>query len=249
MKRHVAWVLLVSTSIFAASCIQHTPRVKTGADLIDNLNNQTLALDRFMARDGVDEDGDASWKVVDPDDINTTPEAHLIPYCAAVWVTSDTMLTAFHCIEDEGESSISRIMRELKHQHRDPVGQRVYYSRYGEVSSNHERRNETTHHARVYAIDPENDLALIKTDPNTMDPQDEAHSVAQLTPTQVRPGDDLHIVGHVSEMWWTYTHGYVGQVRPYYKHWDSEDRTDYVQVNAPVWHGDSAAALSMRRVS
>ena len=245
MKKLVTGCAIIAagmlTACVANSDVQHPqhPRATTRFTVPEQIARKTVALDKWIGLVGYDEDGDPEYDDVDP---NVDPKAMLKPFCSAVWVSKDKILTAFHCVESLGRPPMNihdMVVKMLTgvSPKWDPTGQPLTYSIYGDVEEAHGVKIRTVRDATVYAIDPEEDLALIQATPDEEGklPQ---HEFAVITQQEVHLGDDLHIVGHPSGQWWSYTHGYVSQHRSQIKN-ASENPVDAFQVSAPVWFGNS----------
>lgn len=173
-----------------------------------------------------------------------SPKAKSVrPFCAAVWITEDTMLTAEHCVESIGRPSsvfepsfIQRLMGIIKVENPawNPTGQRVSYCVFGENPG----KQCVPHAGVIVADDHPHELALIRHLPGEPVPK---HLVADIAGS-VSVGEKAQIVGHPSGMWWSYTMGYVSQVRRNMPNAD-ENPMDSIQVSAPVWYGNSGGGV------
>ena len=227
--------------ILPACCVHsgHKPRASGNTRLPEVLEAETVALVRWMRQDGTDGDGDPIMVEADPsEELN----AELKAYCSGVWVSSDTVLTAQHCIADIGRPSpietLLRMLEGLPPVSWDPTGQHLLVSAFGGVQDKGNVRLRTAHDAIVAASDADHDLALV-----TIVPEEHEliadHPVSTLAHLgSVHVGDDVHVVGHPVGMWWSYTHGWVAQLRAGQKT-PSEKLVDCIQVSAPVWFGNS----------
>jgi hypothetical protein len=213
--------------------------IEDGLTVPEHLERQTSALVKWIGVVDRDEDGDPEYGEVDP---NNDPNAELRPYCSAVWVTNDIMITAEHCVHDLGKPkedwthSILRKFMSLPEQEWDPTGQSLSYSAFGDIKDEHGRHFRSSHDAIVFAVDQQLDLALVKAKPDIMNPLPD-HEIAVVA-TEAHVGDEVHIMGHVIGMWWTYTHGWISQFRPESKNADNK-KVDAIQISAPVWFGNS----------
>jgi hypothetical protein len=189
---------------------------------------------------GTDEDGDPIMDEVDPME---APDAELRAYCSGVWVSRDVILTAQHCVADIGRpppniGSLLRMLQGLPPEEWDPTGQHLLVSAFGEVQDKGNAKLRTAHAATVMASDADHDLALVSINQEELELLPE-HPVATLArPASVHVGDDIHVVGHPMGMWWSYTHGWIAQLRPGQKN-PSDKLIDCIQVSAPIWFGHS----------
>ena len=233
---------VVLATLLPACCVfngaKHPAEKQT---LPETLERETVALDRWLGVVGEDEEGEEVIGDVDPE---KDAKAELRAYCTGVWVSKDTILTAEHCVDDLGrpeEDPRRAMIRELLGMPKDrwdPTGQPLWISAFGEVSEG-AKKLRGSHRATVLAVDWEHDLALVKVNKEEMATV-AAHPVATLAREgSLHVGDDVHIVGHTVGMWWSYTRGWVAQVRPGMDGPDGDKKYDCVQVSAPVWFGNS----------
>jgi len=241
MKKLLAWLGIA----FLPACCTHayhyitiaTPPPLTHAEMIAQLEYETVALVHYA---------DSEGNVIEP--INAGRGAKLHSYCTGVWVSANVILTAEHCIDDIGKPADAKppldataILKQMIDQINGvttapppqltewtPVGQPVIYSTRGDIADS----QQTYHDSACIAVDMYNDLALIR----VKDPGD--HPIAHLMSTTPSPGDEVHIIGMPSGMWWTYTHGYVSGHLSEYTNNEGKPH-DYVQVSAAVFFGNS----------
>jgi hypothetical protein len=246
MQKYFPLVLLAAATLIPACCTHQRP-IQNFSELSDAdlVIDKTAALVHYIGFTGTDDDGDRTFGEVDPE---KDPQAELKPYCAATWVSSDVMLTAYHCVSDigkppvvegEGPTTLEKMLEHIiggPSQEWNPIGQELMYSVQTDI---HDDANGAkfrgTNIAFVLATDPKHDLALVKARPlvGTVVPR---HGVAKLA--EARVGQDVQIVGHTVGLWWTYMRGSISQVRPNMPN-ANEDPTDVLQVAAPVFHGNS----------
>lgn len=238
MNKFVTLLGLALATLLPACCV-HSALVHPAPrqTLPEQLMETTVALDRWVGVVGHDEDGDPEYDEVDPE---KDPKAELKSYCTGVWVSRDTILTAEHCVHDLGqpkEHLVEKLLRALIGEPEpkwDPTGQPVFFSVYGDVKDESSgKRYRTARNGKVHVVDREHDLALVK----VTDRDIPRHPVAYVA-SEVHPGEDVHIVGHPVGLWWSYTHGWVSQIRPHAAGPDDSHR-DTIQVSAPVWFGNS----------
>lgn len=242
MKKLLSLLGMMLVVLLPACCIHNNlrhpaPRQTTPEKLMD----VTVALDRWLGVVGKDEDGDPEYGDVDPE---KDPKAELKTYCAGVWVEKDVILTAEHCIHHLGqpeEDPLASLIRRLTHQPEpawDPTGQPLFFSVYGDVrDDSFGRKFRTSRNAKVLKVDQEHDLALLK----VTDKEIPAHPVMTLA-AEAHAGDEVHIVGHPTGLWWSYSHGWIAQFRPHSPN-HREKPVDVLQISAPVWFGNSGGGV------
>jgi S1-C subfamily serine protease len=96
---------------------------------------------------------------------------------------------------------------------------------------------KSAHVASVVATDHKRDLALIKVD--RIPP--EAHPIVVGDSTRLQVGSDVHAIGHPEGQFWTYTRGFVSQIRPNFE-WLGH-KADVIQTQTPIAPGSSGGPL------
>lgn len=151
----------------------------------------------------------------------------VVPYCTGVWISSEYILTAHHCVsrkledilEIEGleidpEKEIATIqLKEIKYIIKEDV-------------KNAFEKPSIYRSAKVISLDPEDDLALLQAE--GVIPM---HPVIHLA-NKVKIGERLHIIGHVQGLSWTYMEGLASAERV-------KDGVSLLQVSAPIYFGVS----------
>jgi len=95
--------------------------------------------------------------------------------------------------------------------------------------------------ATVERIDVIADLALIR----IKNPPPDMTIVALGDPSSVEIGEEVNAIGHPHSEFWSYTRGYVSQIRPKYA-WDDsyyEHEADVIQTQTPINPGNSGGPL------
>ena len=95
--------------------------------------------------------------------------------------------------------------------------------------------------ATVERIDVVADLALIR----IKNPPQDMTTVALGDPSTVEIGEEVNAIGHPHGEFWSYTRGYVSQIRPKYG-WDDsfyEHEADVIQTQTPINPGNSGGPL------
>lgn len=243
MKKYASWLSLATLVVLLPSCcvfnaVRHPQEKFTMPEIVER---ETVAMVHWIGEVGKDEDDDPIIGEVDPD---KDPKAELKAYCAGVWVSQDTILTAEHCIDHLGrppQDPLEMLLRRLAgvpDPEWDPTGQPVLYSTFGDIQDDSSgKKIRVARHARVLAVDPVSDLSLLEVEQETKNEALPEHRVATIAST-VHVGDDVHIVGHTLGLWWSYTHGWVAQLRPRMMNAD-EKQVDLLQISAPVFFGNS----------
>lgn len=129
--------------------------------------------------------------------------------CTGVWVGIDRIMTADHCLDKE----------------------EVIFIMVGE-DNGVDKRPKALHFGSVEKRDSVNDLGLIRTREKLV------HRVAGLSMTESVVGDDVHIVGHVRGMYWTYMRGVVSGYRE-----GLRSPARVMQVSAPIFFGNSGGGI------
>lgn len=142
------------------------------------------------------------------------------PHCTGVWISSNEIATAGHCVEDEDRA--------------DQVGQKTYYVVESEVKEVMDDP-AAIHRGEVVAFDKDHDLAVIKADLGGMP----GHEYADLPDSMPAVGEHVYSVGHPRGMYWSYAEGTVSA----YRGDDSSGIGKVVQVNASVWYGNSGGGV------
>ena len=98
--------------------------------------------------------------------------------------------------------------------------------------------------ADVVKVDATRDLALVKVQRM---PERAIPAVKRATLDSVKIGDDAHAIGHPTGQTWTYTKGYVSQIRRAYE-WNNQGervhhKADVIQTQTPINPGNSGGPL------
>jgi S1-C subfamily serine protease len=96
--------------------------------------------------------------------------------------------------------------------------------------------------ARVVATSSQQDLALVR----LVRPLPSEVSPIPLSSSMPEIGQDVFVIGHPKEYFWSFTQGIVSQIRPGYR-WSYDDRSPRmgttIQTQAPVNPGNSGGPL------
>jgi S1-C subfamily serine protease len=141
-------------------------------------------------------------------------------FCTGIWVSASSILTANHCVDE------AKVGDDFEYAVREDI-----YAP-GEL---HERATIVTRSAKLYAIDEEHDLALLRAaSPLPL------HRFARASLEPVRPGAFAQAVGHSLGLWWSYSSGDVAAVRQ-----AAVGGMDilWVQATTPISPGNSGCGL------
>ncbi len=129
--------------------------------------------------------------------IERDEDGHASAYCAGVWVSATSILTAHHCAARTDVGSSGSALA-------------VEYATVSDVFEGPWQRTVTGGHmGYTYARDEQHDLALVRTiNPPT-------HVVAPVRAKgPVGVGAAVHTVGHPFGLWWSFSSGNVASIRP-----------------------------------
>ncbi len=110
-------------------------------------------------------------------------------YCSGVWVASDAILTANHCVDDF------------------EIGERVSYVTRADLLADAGDELEAVHLGALEARDEAHDLALVR----VRYPPD--HLVAHVVRYQPYVGEITQTMGHPLGLWYSYSTGVVAAIR------------------------------------
>lgn len=184
--------LFLALLVFLAACVptrgSQTPHTRDALDL----ETKTIAL------------------------VMPTSDGSVRAFCSGVWVSSDEIITANHCVAD------------------DDLDERVAYVTRGDVSAYDSDEPEAVHMARLTARDEVHDLALLtaKLSPD--------HGVAELA-REVIVGEHVSTMGHPRGLWWSYSEGNVAAVRA--RDDMADGAMWWVQSTAAISPGNSGGGL------
>jgi hypothetical protein len=169
--------------------------------------------------------GDSTVALVDPlvDTEGETPKIIYHVKCTGVWVRSDLMVTAAHCVahdEDSLESLLS------------PVGDKAHYIVQDEVD---QMFTEPTamHLGKVVFYDKMHDVAFIHAEGVAIP----RHSVTLFPKSLPALGEEILVVGHVKGMYWSYVRGVLAAYRDMIP--TIGRAGPFVEIAGPVYKGNS----------
>ena len=93
--------------------------------------------------------------------------------------------------------------------------------------------------ASVIKVDSVSDLALLYIDPDKTPSNKRPIPISR---SRIEVGSDAHAIGHPSGQLWTYTKGYVSQVRNNFT-WNDVHKADVLQIQTPINPGNSGGPL------
>lgn len=220
LQRIAKAIVVTAMTVLPASCmysnVHHPANRQTMAE---KLEDETVVL---VSKEESDDD--------------TSSSTSLRPYCAGVWISRDTILTAGHCIADLAKPKVQIAMEQLgisaaEFPEWDPVGSPAFFALHQDLKTNNVVK--TYYEGVVQDYDKADDLALVKVNVRFLP----KHPTAQLSKLDIRDGDEVHIVGHPAGIMWTYIRGVVSSTR--YVNHPSGSQVDVLQVSAPIWMGNS----------
>ncbi len=175
-------------------------------------------------------------------------------YCTGVWVSSDVILTANHCVEglakkiykehlidtvlandnlaiEEKRAIIRGILENNSDEMVEKLGLAMEYIFQSEATE----IVLTTHPAISIATYHDLDLALVKASG-----QIGYHKIARLADKTPEAGEHVNIVGHPGGLYWTYTSGVVAAIRT-----DDKDdiKAPFIQVSGFLYFGNSGGGM------
>lgn len=163
-----------------------------------------------------------------------TSDGEFRTYCTGVWVSEKMIVTANHCAEAAAEIKLGK---EAAGELESLEGVTVYYSVMGEV----DEVGKSTfgiHASEVMETDGDHDLALLRVSGKVI-PEHESARLAQVAPGV---GEEIHVVGQVKGLFWSYVKGIVSGYRESLpKKMLPEDNFTgpFMQVSAPIYFGNS----------
>jgi hypothetical protein len=175
-------------------------------------------------------------------------------FCTGVWVGSNAILTARHCVtsvmehmNNEIDARNEKITRDMSAIGKDKteiekemiprfleVGLPIHYILENEVTSP-DQEPTAVHLSRSAFVDNDHDLALLHADGVAIP----AHEVAELAYNNPAIGEVIHVVGHVKGLYWSYIQGTVSAYRSELEEAPEGIKGPFTQVSAPVYFGNS----------
>lgn len=213
MKKIFALFMLLMATCCVAPTTPKAPAA-IGPDVAETLK-KTVALARLVDDDGVDTD------VVD---------SHIKIFCSGTWIGDHEVLTAEHCVEDLGlskeERELRNILREfgLEPPENNPVGKSTWILAY--------EAQEAPLASVVESIDRMHDLAVVRV------AFPASHISAKMAPDVV-VGEPVAVAGHPARQGWTFMRGMVSALRPDHASINGPGTVDVVQIQVPVYYGNS----------
>lgn len=194
-------------------------------------------------------------------------EGVIYPYCTGVWVAQDTILTAAHCVQGLADA-IDEENQEAKNGPEDPLqsflkkllgvkedvehttsvmGLEVQFIMPKEVVNVGENPS-AVHESKSFAYYKHHDLALLRViNPDSLP----KHGVAVLAEDRPERGEQVSFNGHVKGFYWTFKVGYVSAYRndlpAFKKSAEIEIDGPFMQVEAPIYYGDSGGGAFNNR--
>lgn len=232
------WSLILSITLLGCSSGLPPDVAKAPSPYLQKIGNQTVAL-VFESKRG---------------------EYHA--FCTGVWVGSNAILTARHCVEGVMEAMNKEVdkrnekKREEIESKKENVGkdkadieaevQEEMTPRFSEVGlpvhyilenevTNPDQEPTAIHLAHASFLNNDHDLALLHADGVAIPD----HEVAELADNNPALGSPVHVVGHVKGLYWSYIQGNVSAYRNFIEEAPEGIKGPYTQISAPVFFGNS----------
>jgi len=198
MKRFIAFLLVVLVLVTSCSTFAAPPAQQLETfNLAEMLQRTTVAL------------------------VHRDDEGYLRAHCAGVWINTNIILTAAHCVDND-----TNVV----------VGDKVEYLVYEDVGDLVELNNVKSRSGVVIKFNKEIDLAMIGTI-NTP-----KHFITLRGQRRIRVGEHVNVVGQTAGLWFSFSEGVVGHL-PRTMIGANDKMNVYLQVSAPVWFGNSGGAV------
>lgn len=162
------------------------------------------------------------------------PDGEFRTYCTGVWISEKLIVTANHCAEAAAEIKLGK---EAAGELDSLEGVVVYYSVMGEV----DEVGKSTfgiHASEVVKADRDHDLAILRASGGVI-PEHESAKLARVAPGV---GEEVHVVGQVKGLFWSYVKGVVSGYRgslPERMLPGDNFVGPFMQVSAPIYFGNS----------
>ena len=153
-------------------------------------------------------------------------------YCTGVWVGSNVILTAAHCVNGVLEHINSTREVPLV-----PVGLHINYIVQNEVDEVG-KVPTGTHLGTCIGIDVVHDVGVIRAEGDGIP----THSYAEVAVQMPAIGEKVTVMGHPNGLYWTYVEGIISSYRVEMPVGDDK-LGPYIQVSVPVWYGNSGGGL------
>jgi len=180
-------LLLLAFSTACSKCGSTAPALEPDVSLSPDLLEKTVAL--------VHQDSDGDW----------------ISYCAGVWVSPTTILTANHCVDDEPKTIMFLTHKDQTELYVTPI---------------------IRHDAKVLRLDPDHDLALLSAT------YEKASSFAVLASSSPPVGTPLILVGGPIGLTWTQMPGSVAGYRQGLRY-VTPTEGPFMQISGGIFNGHS----------
>jgi hypothetical protein len=232
------WSLILSITLLGCSSGLPPNVAKTPSPYLQKMGNQTVAL-VFESKRG---------------------DYHA--FCTGVWVGSNAILTAHHCVSGVAEAMNNEIDKQnektrehMEHRksnlgkekaeieaeivakmlpHFEEVGLPIHYILENEVT-NPDQEPTAVHLSHAAFLDDKHDLALLHADGVAIPD----HEVAELADNNPALGSPVHVVGHVKGLYWSYIQGNISAYRDALEEAPEGFKGPYTQISAPVFFGNS----------
>lgn len=158
-------------------------------------------------------------------------------YCSGVFITSESVLTAAHCVRRYQEIQVGPFLFRQESDE-SPLGDIKNVALFVDLQNDGWVRR--AHEFRVSQYDKERDLAVLYVvDREAL--RNRPHTSLEFPiPRYYQPGEKVYAMGHPVGMWWTLTEGIVSRDRAVFPEWDN---VMHLQVTADSYFGNSGGPL------
>lgn len=177
------------------------------------IHNQVLS-------DQIEKDKNATVMLVDEDEDGNTSA-----YCSGVWINSEQILTAYHCIRDAEKDFDQEVGDKVKVAYRDDYM----------LMDHADSVIKESHPAIVIKTSHEDDLALLK-----INNPYHKHGFALISSGEIIPGDQVVVVGHPIGFSYVWVPGTV--VWSEYMERSNHHYSKTLFITSSAWFGNSGGA-------
>lgn len=195
MKKFALLLGFIVSLLLSLGCCSGITRVNSPpTDLIPHLKNSTVTL------------------------VQQQDDGIYMPFCGAVWVNKEYLVTAKHCVENDDE--------EVE------IGNTLKFQIYKEFDNHYPfSKNDKVYIAEIVAEGADNeDVALLRSLDNV------EHGIATVATYTPRDGQTIHHIGHPRGLQFTYMKCVMAEERIYYTYGYNRH---VIHVVGFIWFGSS----------